>query len=134
MAQVQRTQDLIVIYLGGEQVLPPLPLELQPYLSEGDWSYRLSRINQILKRSSAPLFERLWFGLALVATLVIPIVLYNVLFGIFVKRLGSTTAGIVELRAIGAGIFVGTAFVFWAPLAIWKGVVSQTSREQSGSA
>jgi len=133
MSQVLRTPDLIVLYLGREHNTPPLPVELQPYLSEGDWSYRLSQTNQILKRSSAPIFERIWFGLALVATLVVPIVLYDVLFNTFARRLPENSAGIVELRAIGAGIFVGTIFVFWAPLAIWKGVTAIRIRKLTNS-
>jgi len=114
-----------VVYLTRNEAMPPCPPELRPHISEGDWSYRLSAVNRIVRRSSMPMFERAWFGLALLVTFVAPIIIYHFI----VNRVASNqdigvATKVVELYAIGFGIFFGISFLFWTPLAIWTALAN----------
>ncbi|KZO95633.1 hypothetical protein CALVIDRAFT_528063 [Calocera viscosa TUFC12733] len=127
---VQRNEEAIVVYLTRNDAMPPCPPELRSHVSEGDWSYRLSAVNRIVKRSSMPLFERIWFGVALLVTFVAPILIYHFIFNAFAANQNITIAAkVAELHAIGFGIFVGICFLFWTPLAIWKGIASMRVRK-----
>jgi len=122
---VQRNEGAIVVYLTPDQATPPCPPELRAHISEGDWSYRLSAVGRVVKRSSAQLFERIWFGLALAATFVAPIIIYQFVLKEFENKWTLNLDGkLAELHAIGFGVFLGIAFLFWTPLAIWKGIAS----------
>lgn len=122
---VQRNQEAIVVYLTPNDATPPCPPELRAHISEGDWLYRLSVVNRIVKRSSMPLFERAWFGIALLVTFAAPIVIYHFIFNVFAANQNITLAAkVVELHAIGFVIFIGICFLFWTPLAIWKGMAA----------
>jgi len=108
--------------LTPNDAMPPCPPELRTHISEGDWSYRLSSVNRIVKRSSMPMFERVWFGLALLVTFVAPILIYHFIFNVSAANENTTLAAkVVELHAIGFGIFVGICILFWTPPAMWKG-------------
>ncbi|EJU04476.1 hypothetical protein DACRYDRAFT_21007 [Dacryopinax primogenitus] len=120
---VRRNEEAIVVYLTQHDSIPPCPPELRPHMSEGDWSYRLSTVNRLVKRYSKPRFEKAWFGLGLLATFIAPIIIYHYLFSVVTVNENSTlTTKVVELHLIGFGIFVAVCFLFWTPLAIWKGV------------
>jgi len=106
-----------VALLRGMPVLPPVPLELQSFISREEWERRLDAVNHLARRYSKPIVERIWIFMAFLLTLVVPIVLYHVLWN---KLVVEDLDQFAQLRLITLGIFVGTLFFVWTPLILWK--------------
>ncbi|KAH7339426.1 hypothetical protein B0J17DRAFT_655088 [Rhizoctonia solani] len=116
----QRTADgSITLIVSNTHVMPPLPYELSGLVAHDVWDYRTQTIKMLCARFSKPLYERIWFIAAMIATLALPLPLYRLVFdAVFDENRANQT--FYAARAAGFGIFLGVIFVFWAPLAFWK--------------
>jgi len=108
--------------LRGFPTLPPVPVELQSFISPQEWERRLDAINSLAHRYSKPIIERIWIFMGFLLTLTVPIALYHVL-GDDLPRLGDSDNFFQEfarLKLIVLGVFIGTLVVVWTPLILWK--------------
>jgi len=83
----------------------------------------MAAVSRLSARFSAPLIERIYFMVAIIATIAVPMVVANLILSHMVAKAEETdklTAFAVEARFIGLGFFVGCILLFWAPLASWK--------------
>jgi len=129
-----RAQGKVIIYLSPKyQSTPPVPFELQTFITTEEWGSRIREITRTASRYSKTLFERIWTITALLATFLIPVILYRVVFDALVGTQeelennnnfenGRAISGqkLLEARLISFAIFIITLIVFWAPIAIWK--------------
>jgi len=140
-----RTTDQIVIIVRREPESLPLPYELNGYVAPETWEFRFRQINALCSQYSKPLLERVWFLVSLLVTLILPMVLYPVIFNAITPKnirdafdrdtsdtpqQGSNrfdgnaeeaiSKYILEARGIIFGVFVGVVLVFWGPLILWK--------------
>jgi len=131
--QAERGRGHITLFITKKYEVPPIPYELQGFITPQAWASRMETIRSLCKRFSSPLIERIWFLLAFTATLVIPMVLSRIITNSLLKKHGInddtaiTEANIdeaegifAESRAITIGVFLAVAFVFWVPLTTWK--------------
>jgi len=122
----EREDGCVSVHLSPASLsFPPVPPELQIFISIEEWQTRLAAITQLARRYSRPLFERVWIFLGFVLTLAVPVVLYRVLADNFIHR-GMTDsealAKFSELRLITFGVFAAVLLVVWAPLIVWKNI------------
>ncbi|KAF8326541.1 uncharacterized protein EI90DRAFT_3069576 [Cantharellus anzutake] len=122
------TDNLITIRLGRTLDMPPLPFELNGIVAQETWEYRVRETNKLFLRSSKPIFERIWFGIAFTAMVVLPAALYGGIRATldnedFRYRFDDDDRVWKyrwEVRGITIGILVATVLVFWGPLVAWK--------------
>lgn len=116
----QRSADgKITLHVSKAHEMPPLPYELYGLMGHDQWDQRTMTIKAMCDRFSKPVFERAWFLLAMISTLVLPFPLYRVIFNaVFDPNRPDET--FYEARAAGFGIFVMVLVIFWVPLAVWK--------------
>ncbi|CAE6440083.1 unnamed protein product [Rhizoctonia solani] len=111
--------ELSGLIVSNAHVMPPLPYELSGLVAHDVWDHRTQTIKMLCARFSKPLYERIWFITAMIATLALPLPLYRLVFdAVFDENRANQT--FYAARAAGFGIFLGVIFVFWAPLAFWK--------------
>ncbi|CAE6466936.1 unnamed protein product [Rhizoctonia solani] len=118
--RAQRTADgSITLIVSDAHVMPPLPYELSGLVAHDVWDHRTQTIKELCARFSKPMYERIWFFIAMIATLALPLPLYRLVFNAVFdeKRVNQT---FYPARAAGFAIFMGVILVFWAPLAFWK--------------
>jgi len=124
----QRTANEIVLYLSAKQPAPGVPFELQGSISPDVWAVRLPTITKVSERYSRPLFERIWFVVGFLATIIVPSVLYNtILSALHFQRndilFSQQDADIfLKARAITGAIGVGLILLFAVPMIIWKAI------------
>jgi len=119
----------ITLHVSQAHEMPPLPYELSGLIAHETWEQRTQVIKGMCARFSRPLFERVWFIVAMISTLVLPFPLYRLIFNaVFDPKRPNET--FFEARAAGFGIFIGVLVVFWAPLAFWKWMGASRMRAQ----
>jgi len=109
--------------LRGFPTLPPVPLELQRFISPQEWERRLDAINKLAHRYSKSLIERIWIFMGFLLTLVTPIVVYRLLADQLTNQSDDETdllRQFAQLKLITLGIFVGILVIVWLPLILWK--------------
>jgi len=116
----QRTADgSITLIVSNAHVMPPLPYELSGLVAHDVWDHRTQTIKMLCARFSKPMYERIWFIVAMIATLALPLPLYRLVFdAVFDENRVNQT--FYSARAAGFAIFMGVILVLWAPLAFWK--------------
>ncbi|KAJ4483368.1 hypothetical protein J3R30DRAFT_3448017 [Lentinula aciculospora] len=119
----QRNVSDIVLYLSTKQPNPPVPFEIRDQITPAIWSTRLTALAITAQRYSKPWFERIWTVTGILASLVLPAVLYNVIYNHMNVR---NADGIVdfarlsESRMITFALFIGVFLFFFTPIVIWK--------------
>jgi len=140
----QRTPENIVVTITKKFDAPPLPYELHGHIAPDTWDFRFRQIHILCNQYSKPLFERIWLLISILATFVLPIVLYGVVFNAITPKplrdaLDRQTFGnsppsnrfdgnvddaigkySLETRGIIFAVLVGVFLVFWLPLIVWK--------------
>ncbi|KZT28955.1 hypothetical protein NEOLEDRAFT_1128440 [Neolentinus lepideus HHB14362 ss-1] len=125
----QRTTDSIVVYLAPMQPAPTtVPYELQGHVSPDTWAVRVTAITRVASQYNKPKFERAWTLLAMLSTVIVPIIIYHVLidrFRVQFDRFGFVENNhdadrFIEARWITFGVFVGLMLLFILPISIWK--------------
>jgi len=107
----------------GFPTLPPVPLELQNFISPQEWERRLDAINNLARRYSKPIIERTWILLGFLLTLIAPIIVYRLLASKLPDETfnqGDFLRQFAQLKLITLGIFIGILVVVWVPLVLWK--------------
>jgi len=119
----QRNASDIVLYLSSNQPIPPVPFELQGQITPAVWSTRLTTLANTSQRYSKVWLERIWLIVGFLSSLVLPAVLYSVIYNSMnvVSLDGNVDfARLAESRMITFALFLGVILFFFAPLAIWK--------------
>ncbi|KIK67355.1 hypothetical protein GYMLUDRAFT_37455 [Collybiopsis luxurians FD-317 M1] len=119
----RRTSNDIVLYLSAQQPNPPVPFELQGQITPAVWSSRLSAVSTCAARYSKPWFERIWVVTGILASLILPAVLYNVIYDHMNVRNSDGTidfSRLAESRMITFALFIGVVLLFFTPIIIWK--------------
>jgi len=123
--QSGREDGYISVFISRDaEHYPPVPLELQSFITPEEWERRLAAINQLGRRYSKPRLEGLWIFLGFILMLATPVVVYRVLSDKILNN-GLNRDNEVkfsELRFITFGIFIAVLLLAWGPLVIWKGV------------
>ena len=106
-----------------------VPFELRECVFPDEWQTRLIAIRDLAFRFHNPIFERIWLFVSFLATLVIPLALYAVIFnsmsgGVDLRNDPNGPNKIFKARMISFGLFVGTILLFWGPMVAWKMIVS----------
>ncbi|KAK7472825.1 hypothetical protein VKT23_000932 [Stygiomarasmius scandens] len=119
----RRDTSDIILYLSANQPVPPVPFELQSQFPPAVWSMRLNSLTDASKAFSKPLFERAWALVGFLSMIIIPSVLYHVIYSSMHIRDQSGRVifdRVVEARLITMAIFVGVILLFILPVAVWK--------------
>jgi len=151
----QRTPDNIIITIQKKFDAPPLPYELQGHVAAETWDFRIRQIHVLCNQFSKPLLERTWLAISILATFVLPISLYDVIFNAVTPKplrdaLDRQTLGnappsnrfdgnvddaigkyLMETRGIIFGMLIGIFVVFWLPLISWKGIGAMRANDMT---
>ncbi|KAJ7770185.1 hypothetical protein DFH07DRAFT_806016 [Mycena maculata] len=119
-APTRNANNSIVLYLSPTQPAPIVPVELRGEITPDVWADRLRSITVTASRYNKPMFERLWTTIGLLAIIIVPVALFQVILSALHLRSDPTEKGVFEARAISMGIFVGLVCFFIVPIAIWK--------------
>ena len=71
-------------------------------------------------------------------TIILPFVLYSVIFNALTRGLdlrlrnAQVADAVFKAKAISSGVFVGSILIFWVPMLVWKMIVSRRTSEQEG--
>lgn len=119
---LERGAGHVTVFLKKNEVLPPIPYELQNVYSPETWTTRVQTATQLCRRWSRPVVERIYFITALLVQFIIPsIVSSQILMRIYATNDGEIPPErFFAFRAIGMAVFIGTIILFWTPLIIWK--------------
>lgn len=115
-----------MLYLSSKQPAPGVPFELQGSISPDVWAVRLPTIAKVSERYSRPIFERVWFVVGLLATIIVPAALYNTILSALhfqpENRLFQPQDPDIFLkaRAITGAIGIGIILFFTIPMITWK--------------
>ncbi|KAI5118235.1 hypothetical protein M0805_008871 [Coniferiporia weirii] len=121
--QAHRDPGRVVVYLSPRQPVPNMvPHELHEHIFPDDWHMRTTAIRDMAFRYYKPLFERIWFMVATIAIIVLPLALYQVIFNVMYNDGPYTTEQFLQARAVSFGVFVGSIILFAAPMFIWKAI------------
>jgi len=124
--QAGRGDGYVAVHFApGTFDFPPVPPELQAFVTGDEWQRRLSAISQLARRYSRPLLEKIWILLGFLLTLAAPIIVYRVLDDKFGSNEFSEIPDfqqLSQLRFIAFGVFIAVLIVVWTPLIIWKSV------------
>lgn len=107
------------LYFSRNNELPPVPFELKPYLSEGEWESRLLHIASIINRSRKPVLERVYVAFALTATIASPIILFSLLNNLNVSHTMPHST-VVKFRFVGLAVIIVIGLVLWLPFVGWR--------------
>jgi len=121
--RTERGDGCIIVRLSRDPVtLPPVPPELQPFLSPFEWDRRLVAICQLAARYTKPMLERVWIIVGFIITLVVPIVLYRTLVDAIHDPISRDDVrnNFAEVRLITFGVFVATLILVWGPFILWR--------------
>jgi len=125
-ASTQRDQDNVAVYLMPSQPVPEtVPSELQEHITKDQWHSRLDEIKRLAFQYYKPLFERIWMTLSFFAVLIVPMVIYGIIFKAFKKNNDpndeeQNLRDFYNARAISFGIFIGMIALFYLPITVWK--------------
>jgi len=122
-AMPKRSVSDITLYLSAAHPPPPVPFELQTQITPAVWSTRLTSLANTAARYSRPWFERIWMVVGIISSLVLPAVLYNIIYNHMnvVDQDGDVDfARLSESRMITFALFIGVLLVFFVPIAVWK--------------
>ncbi|GAW05193.1 arginine methyl transferase [Lentinula edodes] len=119
--RLYETAGDIVLYLSTNQPNPPVPFELQDQMTPAVWLTRLTALANTAQRYSKPWFERIWTVTGILASLILPAVLYNVIYNHMNVRGADGNVDFARLsEMITFALFIGVFLFFFTPIAIWK--------------
>ncbi|PAV18431.1 zf-cchc type zinc finger [Pyrrhoderma noxium] len=125
-----REQDKVVIYLSPQQPIPDIvPYELHEHILSDDWYMRNSAIRDMSFNYYKPLFERFYLVVATMSCIILPLILYQIIFNAMFTQGPHTEGHFFEARAVSFAVFIGTILVFWMPILIWKGIGKRRVRK-----
>jgi len=116
----RNANNSIVLYLSPIQPAPPIPTELQGEITPDVWAGRLAAITRTASRYHKPMFERVWTIVGILAILIVPVAIFQVILSALHFRNEPTTSHAFEARGISLAIFVAMLLFFLMPIAIWK--------------
>jgi hypothetical protein len=118
-----RNASDIVLYLSSRQPNPPVPFELQSQITPAVWEARLTQLANVAARYSKLWFERIWTVVGILTSIILPPVLYGVIYNhMHVLNLNGTIdfTRLAESRMITFVLFIGVVLFFFVPVAVWK--------------
>jgi len=116
-----RNANKIVLYLSPTRPAPvSVPIELREEITPDAWAGRLAAITQAGSRYNKPMFERVWTVVGILAILIVPVAIFQVILSALHFRDEPTGSHAFEARAISFAIFVGMVLFFLVPIAVWK--------------
>ncbi|KAI3619029.1 hypothetical protein WG66_000652 [Moniliophthora roreri] len=118
----QRKGSEIILHLSPAQAPPStVPFELQNQITVATWEVRIGAVLHASARYSKPWFERIWFFIALVSLVVIPVALQPIVRSAIITR---DQEGFITTTSLAKAIlfstFLGTLLLFLIPIATWK--------------
>lgn len=125
----QRKPGAIQVYLSKNLPNPALPVELEGYVTADNWAIRCNAIVKTCSSFNAPIFERIYFVFALLATVIAPFPLSSLIFRAIDKNADADPTTLTdaqleqenwESRGIMLAMFFAMVMIFWVPLALWK--------------
>jgi len=116
----RNANNAIVLYLSPTQPAPPVPIELRGEIKPDVWADRLAAITRTASRYNKPLFERAWTVVAILAIIIVPVAIFQIVLSALHFRSDPTTSHAVEARGISFAIFIAMVLFFLLPIAIWK--------------
>jgi len=116
----RNAHNAIVLYLSPTQPAPPVPIELRGEITPDVWADRLAAITRTASRYSKPMFERVWTIVGLLAIIIVPVAIFQVILSALHFRNEPTTSHAFEARGISFAIFVTMVLLFLLPIAVWK--------------
>ncbi|KAJ6586979.1 hypothetical protein DFH09DRAFT_1142165 [Mycena vulgaris] len=116
----RNANNAIVLYLSPTQPAPPVPLELRGQITPDVWADRLAAITRTASRYHKPMFERVWAVIAILAVIIVPAALFQVILSALHYKSEPTIRHAYEARGISFAIFVVMILLFLLPLAVWK--------------
>ncbi|KAJ7703139.1 hypothetical protein B0H17DRAFT_1041903 [Mycena rosella] len=116
----RNANNAIVLYLSPIQPAPPVPVELRGEITPDVWADRLAAITRTASRYNKPMFERVWTVVALLAIIIVPVVIFQVVLSALHFKSDPTTSHAFEARGISFAIFVAMVLFFLLPIVIWK--------------
>jgi len=111
-----------VVFPPGTFDFPPVPLELQAFITVDEWQRRLTAISKLAHRYSRPLLEKFWIFFGFLLTFAAPIIVYRILADNLASNFESIEQRLSQQRLIAFGVFAAVMLVVWVPLVIWKSV------------
>jgi len=119
-AATRNENNNIVLYLSPTQPAPvSVPIELREEITPDVWADRLSAITRTASRYYKPIFERVWTIVGILAVIIVPVAIFQVVLSALHFR-SDTTSHAFEARGISFAIFVAMVLFFLLPIAIWK--------------
>ncbi|KAJ6625591.1 hypothetical protein B0H10DRAFT_2002069 [Mycena sp. CBHHK59/15] len=116
-----RNANNITLYLSPTQPAPlSVPAELRNQITPDVWASRLAAITRTASRYNKPMFERVWTIVGILAIIIVPVAVFQVVLSALHLQSDPTTSHVFEARGISFAIFVGMVLLFLAPIAIWK--------------
>lgn len=116
-----RNANKIVLYLSSTHSAPvSVPIELREEITPDVWADRLAAITHTASRYYKPIFERAWAVVAVLAMIIVPSALFQVIVSALHFQGDLTVNHAYEARWITFAIFVGLMIFFLLPIAIWK--------------
>jgi len=116
-----RNANKIVLYLSSTRPAPiSVPIELREEITPDVWADRLAAITHTSSRYYKPMFERAWAVVAVLAMIIVPSALFQVILSALHSQGDLTVNYAYGARGITFAIFVGLMIFFLLPIAIWK--------------
>ncbi|KAJ7680382.1 hypothetical protein DFH06DRAFT_415456 [Mycena polygramma] len=116
-----RNANKIVLYLSPNRPAPvSVPIELREEITPDVWAGRLSAITEAGSRYNKPMFERVWTVVGILAVIIVPAALFQVILSALHFRSEPTASHAYEARGISFALFVGMVLFFLLPIIIWK--------------
>ncbi|KAJ7178480.1 hypothetical protein C8R43DRAFT_460663 [Mycena crocata] len=116
-----RNASHIVLYLSPSQLAPvSVPIELREEITADVWAGRLDSITRTASRYHKPIFERVWAVVGILAIIIVPVAIFQVVLSALHFRNDSTNSHAFEARGISFAIFVAMVLLFLLPITIWK--------------
>jgi hypothetical protein len=127
----RRVGDRIIIFLEKDTKPIYAPPEYQPFIvnTYNDWDNRVIALKQHSNAYSRPLFERIWFFVALTSLIVLPTLLHRIVTDAVFDPTRPFDS-LVEARWITFGIYIGVFVLFWGPMMTWKALGARKVNRQ----
>jgi len=125
----EREDGQICVFLNSRDPnIPPVPIELQNFISGEDWERRLIAINQLARRYSRLTLERVWVFVGFLLSMLAPVLVFKLLEQ--AKGLNGPNnlsreeilSNLDQIRLITLGVSIGIFLIIWAPLILWKSI------------
>lgn len=118
---VERTVNSeVAVHLAPGQAVPEnVPFELNAYVQPIDWTSRLDKIQQVSRRYSKVLLERIWLLMMISAAVAVPWGLSSTVWKA-VMRPGQAPSKAIGAHMIVVALFFAVVLLFCIPIVAWK--------------